>query len=110
MSEREARPRGSVRSVSYLPETAEAGGEGTSTDAIYSAYVTFTPDDTTRLGMTVIVTVPEDEMEETEATDAETPEVAAEEEALSPTLQCLPYRERQNAGRHMGSIFASTRG
>ena len=36
------------------------------------------------LGMTVIVTVPEDEMEETEmeeteATDAETPEVAAEE-------------------------------
>ena len=68
-----------MRSVSYLPETTEAGAEGTSSDAVYNAYVTFTPDDTTRLGMTVIVTVPEDEMEETEEEIEEEAGEAAQE-------------------------------
>lgn len=61
--------QGSVRAISFLPETAGAGAE-TASDAIYNAYVTFTPDESTRLGMTVIVTVPEAE-EEAEAPQAE---------------------------------------
>lgn len=67
--------QGSVRAISFLPETAEAGAEASS-DAIYNAYVTFTPDESTRLGMTVIVTVPEAEEE------AEAPQV--EEETADP--------------------------
>ena len=49
--------QGSVRLISYLPETSSSGAEGTS-DAIYNAYVTFTPDESIRLGMTVVVTRP----------------------------------------------------
>ena len=67
--------QGSVRAISFLPETAEAGAEASS-DAIYNAYVAFTPDESTRLGMTVIVTVPEAEEE------AEAPQV--EEETADP--------------------------
>lgn len=52
--------QGSVRAISYLPESAEAGVEASATDAVYNAYVSFAPDDATRLGMTVVVTVPEE--------------------------------------------------
>ena len=62
--------QGSVRAISFLPETAEAGAEASS-DAIYNAYVTFTPDESTRLGMTVIVTVPEEEAGEAETLGSE---------------------------------------
>ena len=62
--------QGSVRAISFLPETAEAGAE-TASDAIYNAYVTFTPDESTRLGMTVIVTVPEEEAGEAETLGSE---------------------------------------
>ena len=54
--------QGSVNAISYLPESADAGAgaeAGSETDAVYHAYVSFTPDETTRLGMTVVVTVPE---------------------------------------------------
>ncbi len=66
--------QGSVRSISYLSESAEAGADATVSDAVYNARVAFTPDDTTRLGMTVVVTVPEageEGMDATDATDAE---------------------------------------
>ena len=67
--------QGSVRAISFLPDTAEAGAESAA-DAVYNAYVTFTPDESTRLGMTVIVTVPE------AAEEAEAPQV--EEETADP--------------------------
>ena len=60
---------GSVRAISYLPESAEAGAEASATDAVYNAYVSFAPDDATRLGMTVVVTVPEEGVEETAAAE-----------------------------------------
>ena len=61
--------QGSVRAISYLPESAEVGAEASATDAVYNAYVSFAPDDATRLGMTVVVTVPEEGEEETAAAE-----------------------------------------
>ena len=64
--------------ISYLSNAStSAAGEETSTsssDAVYKGYVSFTPDESVRLGMTVIVTVPD--AEEATATEetAETTE------------------------------------
>ena len=69
---------GNVRMISYLSNAStSAAGEETSTsssDAVYKGYVSFTPDESVRLGMTVIVTVPD--AEEATATEetAETTE------------------------------------
>ena len=56
---------GNVRMISYLSSASSstAGEETTvsSSDAVYKGYITFTPDESVRLGMTVIVTVPDAE-------------------------------------------------
>ncbi len=55
---------GSVRMISYL-STASSGEEGaSSSDAVYKGYVAFTPDESVRLGMTVVVTVPNTQAEQ----------------------------------------------
>ncbi len=56
---------GNVRMISYLSSASSstAGEETTisSSDAVYKGYISFTPDESVRLGMTVIVTVPDAE-------------------------------------------------
>ena len=61
--------QGNVRAISYLPESAEAGAEASAADAVYNAYVSFAPDDATRLGMTVVVTVLEEGEEAAETAE-----------------------------------------
>ena len=55
---------GSVRAISYLStsqESAQDASADASSDAVYKGYVSFTPDASVRIGMTVVVTAPDDE-------------------------------------------------
>lgn len=65
---------GSVRAISYLStaqESAQDASADASSDAVYKGYVSFTPDASVRIGMTVVVTAPGDEAESVEAAEAE---------------------------------------
>ncbi|HIU33402.1 MAG TPA: HlyD family efflux transporter periplasmic adaptor subunit [Candidatus Pullichristensenella excrementigallinarum] len=58
----EKRVQGTVTGISYATVTAE--GEAQSGDAVYTGYVSFTPDESVRLGMSVLVYTVDDHEEE----------------------------------------------